>query len=51
LLSGLAAPDGRYEATLTPEAHRYESVCHALEAPAALAGLTLQCASSGLQLQ
>ncbi len=51
LLSGLAAPDGRYEAILTPERYRYESVCNSLELPAALSGVSLQCTSSGLDLQ
>jgi hypothetical protein len=51
LLSGLAAPDGRYEAILTPEIHRYDSVCNTLELPAALAGVTLQCTGDGLELQ
>lgn len=50
LLSGLAAPDGRYEAILTPKAYQYETVCTGLDLPATLANLTLRCSGTGLEL-
>jgi hypothetical protein len=51
LLSGLAAPDSRYESILTPEAHQYESVCAGITLPTSLANLTLQCTAGSLELQ
>ncbi len=50
LLSGLAAPESRYEPLLTPADYSYQEVCGALQLPSSLSGSSVQCEQSGLTL-
>ena len=51
LLGGMAAPDSRYEPTLTLEGLRYADVCEAIALPPALAEHELTCSDSALGLE
>lgn len=44
LLTGIAAPDSRYEPLLTPSAAAYDAVCQALAARELHGGLSMSCA-------
>ena len=48
LLTGMAAPDARYEPRLTPEEASYRAVCEELAARELTGGLTMSCADHAI---
>ena len=48
LLTGIAAPDARYEPRLTPDGAGYQAVCEALAARELAGGLTMSCADHAI---